>query len=259
MDEALLNHPEPPLPDDVPTLQRLVRELLGEVRRLRQENARLQQRLDQALDERFGRRSERQRLRVPAPTPDPPEPEHAPMGHGRRRLPAHLERREVVLDLTEAEQLCPCCGQPRESIGVQTSEQLDYDPACLFVRRHVRKVYACQRCAGGAAITTAGPATVGPLPKGLAGPGLLAHLIVSKYDDHLPLNRLEDILARNGLRVPRSTQCDWLARCAGLLRPLVVLMHGRILQSRVIHSDDTPVALQQARPAGVKWNRTGKS
>src|SRR5262249_3686437 len=172
---------------------------------------------------------------------------------GRRRLPEHLERRETVHDLTESERLCPCCGQPRVCIGVQTSEQLDYDPACLFVRRHLRKTYACQHCDhNGATLTTAGPAPVGPLPKGLAGAGLLAHLIVSKYDDHLPLNRLEDILARNGLRVPRSTQCDWLARCAALLRPLVVLMHERILQSRGIPSDGTPGGFPQARPAGAK-------
>jgi hypothetical protein len=82
---------------------------------------------------------------------------------------------------------------------------------------------------------------VGPIPKGLPGPGLLAHLVTCKYADHLPLHRLEGIVARSGVRLSRSTLCDWMASAAALLGPLVTLMRARLLFSRVIHSDDTPV------------------
>jgi transposase len=234
------------LPEDVPTLQRLVRELLGEVQRLRQENARLQQRLDGLLQHRFARGSERSRRRAERTAGDPDEA--APTGHGRQTLPEHLPRRRVEYDLTEAEKLCPCCGQPRVCLGEQVSEQLDYQPASYFVLRHVRKTYACRRCDGPAEerFTTAGPATVGPMAKGLAGPGLLAHLIVSKYADHLPLHRLEGIVRRSGVALARSTLCDWMAQAAVLLGPLAALMRTRLLSSRVIHSDDTPVPFRQA-------------
>ncbi|MBV9381553.1 MAG: IS66 family transposase [Streptosporangiaceae bacterium] len=83
-----------------------------------------------------------------------------------------------------------------------------------------------------------------PIAKGLPGPGLLAHLIVSKYVDHLPLHRLERIYERQGLFLPRSTLCDWLAACSGLLRPLYERMVGVVLASRVVHTDDTPVKMQ---------------
>src|SRR5207248_10379472 len=83
-----------------------------------------------------------------------------------------------------------------------------------------------------------------PIAKGLPGPGLLAHLIVSKYVDHLPLYRLERIYQRQGVLLPRSTTCDWLAACAELLRPLYDLMVTQVLQSRWLHTDDTTVKNQ---------------
>jgi len=243
--ESVLPKLDGPLPEDVARLQALVRELLGEVQRLRQENEELRQRLDQALRHQFGPRSERTRpRRLP---PEETAATAAPEGHGRHALPAHLPRERVVYDLTEAEKHCPGCGQPRVCIGEQVSEQLDYRPASYFVVQHVKKTYACRHCDGPAEqrFTTAGPATVGPIAKGLAGPGLLAHLITCKYADHLPLHRLEGIVARSGVTLARSTLCDWMARAAGLLTPLVSLMQGRLLQSRVIHSDDTPVPFRE--------------
>jgi transposase len=247
--EALLTNPDLPLPDDVPALQHLVRELLAEVRRLRQENERLRHRLDQALRLHFGRRSERSRLRrarVPRDCEESGEATSRP-GHGRQPLPAHLPRERVEYDLAEADRPCPCCGGPRVCIGEQVSEQLDYRPASYFVVQHARKTYACRSCDGPSErrFATAGPAVVGPIPKGLAGPGLLAHLVTCKYADHLPLHRLEGIVARSGVTLSRSTLCDWMARAAGLLSPLVALMRARVLQSRVIHSDDTPVPFRE--------------
>src|SRR5262245_54318631 len=243
--EALLTNPDLPLPDDVPVLQHLVRELLAEVRRLRQENEQLRHRLDQALRLHFGRRSERsrpRRARVPRDAEESSEAGSRP-GHGRQPLPAHLPRERVEYDLAEADKLCPCCGGPRVCIGEQVSEQLDYRPASYFVVEHARKTYACRCCDGPSdrRFTTAGPAVLGPIPKGLPGPGLLAHLLTCKYADHLPLHRQVGIVARSGVRLSRSTLCDWMASAAALLGPLVALMRARLLLSRVIHSDDTSV------------------
>jgi transposase len=243
--DALLAQADPALPQDVAALQQLVHQLLDEVRRLRADNEQLRQRLDQALRQQYGPRSERVRPRrqrgesLAADADDPA----GTTGHGRQSLPAHLPRERVVYDLTEVEQRCPSCGRPRACIGEQVSEQLDYRPASYLVVQRVRKTYAGRHCDGRTEqrFTTAGPATVGPLAKGLAGPGLLAHLITCKYADHLPLHRLEGIVARSGVTLARSTLCDWMKSAAELLTPLVALMRSRLLQSRVVHSDDTPV------------------
>jgi transposase len=241
-----------PLPDDVPTLQRMVRELLAEVARLRTENAELKGKLDQALKHRFGRRSERRRPQRPAAQDE--RPARRRDEHGRTPLPEHLPRREVVFDLTEAEKLCPCCGQPRVCIGEQTAEQLDLEPARFFVLRTVKKTYACRHCDPQAVpaeqrLQTAGPTQVGPIAKGLCGPGLLAHVITAKFADHTPLHRLAGQLARSGVPLARSTLGGWLAQAAELLGPLYKLMHQRLLKSRALHGDDTPVKL---RVAGAK-------
>jgi transposase len=238
--------PDAPLPDDVATLQALVRQVLAEVARLRAENAALKDKLDAALQRRLGRRCERRRPRPPPGEAKPP-PRRAP--HGRATLPEHLERREVVHDLSEAERLCPCCGQPRVCIGTQTAEQLDMEPTRFYVRRTIRKTYACQHCdpevvPAEQRLQTAGPEQVGPLAKGLCGPGLLAHVITAKFADHTPLHRLAGQLARSGVAVARSTLGDWLAGAADLLGPLYDLMHRRLLRSRVLHGDDTSVRLR---------------
>jgi transposase len=233
------------LPGDVGALQAMVRELLAEVARLRAENADLHTKLDAALKHRFGRRSERQHV-PPVPKKDRPG-KAAP--HGRAALPAHLERREVVHDLTAAEKLCPGCGRPRLCIGEQTAEQLDLEPARFFVRRTIKKSYACQHCDPASVpveqrLRTAGPEQVGPIPKGLCGPGLLAHVLTAKFADHTPLHRLAGQLARSGVLLARSTLGDWVARAADLLEPLYRLMRQRLLLSRVIHGDDTGVKLR---------------
>ena len=155
----------------------------------------------------------------------------------------------MVHDLTEAEKLCPCCGQPRVCIGEQAAEQLDLGPARFFVLRTVKKTYACRRCDPAAVpaeqrLQTAGWRRVGPIPKGLCGPGLLAHVITAKFADHTPLHRLATQLARSGVAVARTTLGDWLRQAADLLEPLYLLMHRRLLLSRVIHGDDTSVKLR---------------
>jgi transposase len=207
--DALSLPPEAPLPDDVPTLQALLRQVLVELARLRTENAELRGKRDAALKHRFGRRSERQQKQSAGTAKPQPKRDE----HGRATLPAHLERREVVYDLTEAEKLCPGCGQPRACLGEQTAEQLDLDPAHFFVRRTIKKTYACRRCDPALVpveqrFQTAGPAEVGPLARGLCGPGLLAHVVTAKFADHTPLHRLAGQLARGGVRVADSTLGD---------------------------------------------------
>jgi transposase len=238
--------PDAPLPTDVTTLQGMVRELLTELQKLRAENAELKTKLDAALKHRFGRRSER---RTPPPVPVAEKPPRRRDEHGRSPLPEHLERREVVHDLTEAEKLCLCCGLSRACIGEQTAEQLDLDPAQFFVLRTIKKSYACRHCDPATVpveqrLRTAGPSQVGPIAKGLCGPGLLAHIVTAKFADHTPVHRLAGQLARSGVTIASSTLGDWLKQASELLTPLYELMHTRLLRSRVIHGDDTGVKLR---------------
>jgi transposase len=238
------------LPDDVPALQALLRQALAELARLRAANAELRGKLEAALRRRGGRRSERRPGRS---CRDKNRPGRA-KPHGRAALPEHLERREVVHDLTEVEKLCPCCGRPRECIGTQTAEQLDLGPARFFVLRTLKKTYACRHCEPASVpaeqrLQTAGPAEVGPLARGLCGPGLLAHVITAKFADHLPLHRLAGQLARSGVAMARSTLGDWMAAAAGLLDPLYQLMRQRLMLARVLHGDDTGVKLRLAGAA----------
>ena len=122
--------------------------------------------------------------------------------------------------------------------GEEIREQLDYIPASLIVIQHVRPKYACEACQAHVVIADRLPE---PIEKGLPGPGLLAHVIVSKYADHLPLYRQERILAREGVAISRQTMCGWMARCAELLKPIYDAMVKAVLRSKVIQTDDTPV------------------
>jgi transposase len=173
--------------------------------------------------------------------------------HGRRKLPLDWPRVRIEHDLTEAEKLCPGCGQCRRRFGEDSRDRLDYRPASFFIAEHARFKYVCLKCEGHLQ-AAAYPAEL--LPKCIAGPGLLAHVLVSKYHDHLPLHRLEGILERHGVPLSRSTLCDWMAGCAAALAPLYLLMCDRVKQSRVIHTDDTPVTtLDPDQPAGRKTGR----
>ena len=161
-------------------------------------------------------------------------------GHGRRALPEHLPRRQVIHELSDDERLCPCCGKLRKEIGSDVSEQLEFVPASLEVVEHHRKKYACRDCEEHVAIAAKPPQ---PIDKGLPGPGLLAHTVLSKYGDYLPLYRQEDILSRSGILLRRSTLGGWIAAAADLLQPLYDLMCVRVLRSHVIHTDDTGIKM----------------
>jgi transposase len=145
----------------------------------------------------------------------------------------------------------------RIRIGEEVTEKLEYVPAKVIVLQNVQFKYACPHCETEAHNPQMELAPKPPeaIEKCMAGPGLLAYVIVAKYSDHLPLYRLEKILARHDIDIARSTMCDWLAGCAVALRPLYDLMKSRVLKSKVIHTDDTPVdVLDKNR----KETRTGR-
>ena len=171
----------------------------------------------------------------PKPASDAPRP--APQGHGRQPLPKSLKRRRVVYDLAETDRRCPQCHGEMKHIGEDIREELEYVPASLEVIEQACQKYACPK--GCRVVTAEKPAA--PIEKGLAGPGLLAHVAVSKFADHLPLHRQESIFARQGVELSRQTMCGWMADCAELVDPLYALMKQRALSSKVVQTDDTPV------------------
>jgi transposase len=162
---------------------------------------------------------------------------------GRRNLAAfdHLPVTRQVHDLSEADKPCPCCGKTREKIGEETSWQIEHIPARFERIEHVRIKYACKHCERNAENPQIELAdkSVQPIDKGMAGPGLLAYVITSKYADFLPLYRLQNIFARNGFEIDRATQSVWCGDTADLLRPLYELMVQRVLASHVVCTDDT--------------------
>lgn len=159
----------------------------------------------------------------------------------RQALPDHLPREIEIIDLTDDQKPCPCCGGARHVIGEAVSEKLDYVPAQLKVLQTRRPKYACRSCAGEVAVAPLPPQAI---EQGIAAPGLLAHVLVGKFVDHLPLNRQEAILRRDGIEIPRSTLCDWVLACGDLLRPLHERLVEVIKGYDILHGDDTPVPLQ---------------
>ena len=253
-------------------LRQQVQQLLATVAELRSINEKQQAHIDYLVRMTFGRKSERIEGPtlfddLPAPEPPPvaeppaaPEPDitvaaHKRRGHGRKPLPKDLPRQSHEIDLTEAEKLCPCCGERRARIGADTSERLDYHPASLFVRATVRPKYACSHCEkqGESPQVVQPPLPPEPVPRGIAAPGLLSYLLVSKYTDHLPLYRLESIFGRLGWDVSRSTLCDLTMRCGDVLTPLYAWMCRRVLQSCVLHTDDTKITLLDPLRAAHAW------
>lgn len=159
----------------------------------------------------------------------------------RNPLPAHLPRDIEVYGVQEG---CPECGGQLRHIGEDASEQLEYVPARFKVIRHVRPKLACAGCHS----LVQAPAPERPIVRGIAGPGLLAHVLVSKYCDHLPLYRQHQIFAREGVDLPRSTLAEWVAESSQLLAPLVDAIRRHVLSGKTLHADDTPVpALEPGR------------
>jgi transposase len=163
-----------------------------------------------------------------------------------------LRRQEKRYELTAAERLCPDCGQDRQSIGIETTEQYDYKPAEVFVIEHQQVKYACKCCEGHVVMAPKPPQ---PIDKGLPGPGLLAVIATDKYLDHIPLNRSEGRMKRLGVDLPRSTMCDWMAACAELLKPLYEALKGHVLQAKVLFTDDTTAAVRDEKLSEHRYGR----
>src|SRR5215469_14901121 len=153
----------------------------------------------------------------------------------RKPLPEHLER-EVIQYAPEGDG-CPDCGGQLRQFGEDVSEQLEYVPESFKVIRHVRPKFACMGCDR----VVEAPAPSRPIERGLAGPGLLAHVIVSKYADHLPLFRQSEIYARQGVEISRSTMAGWVGAASDLLSPLIDAIGKHVFAGRKLHADDTPM------------------
>jgi transposase len=269
---ATVPHDAANLPDDSTVLKQMIRELLTTVGQLRSTIDKQAAHIHYLVRMTFGRRSERiegPTLFDALPTPEPvappaePEPETTVVvkrkGHGRRKRPADLPCERDVLDVTEAEKACPCCGEQRVKIGADVSSRLDYRPACLFRHELERPTYICRHCEqqGENIQAVQAPLPPEPIPRGTVAAGLLAHVIVCKWFDHLPLYRLESILARLGWDVSRSTLCDQMMNCARVLTPLYDLMCRRVKTSWALHADDTPVTLLNPRRTAYAWVYVG--
>jgi transposase len=261
------------LPDDPATLRQLVLQLLEALRGKDTELSKLQHHMDLLLRRLYGRSSEKidplQLLLFVAAaqeavaTLEPPavvEPEanHGTRpGHGRRPKPDHLKRVDVVHDLTEAEKRTLAGDGELVLIGEEVTEQYEWEPSSLYIVRHIQKKYARkpQLLESGAApheknIVTA-PKPPAPIPGGIAGPGLIASILVSRFMDHLPYHRQERTTARNGFLFSRQTTDGWALDVAERwFAPIIELMLQEALASGAINTDDTPVKVRDAHGQG---------
>ncbi|MFT8247372.1 IS66 family transposase [Roseomonas sp. BN140053] len=241
------------LPDDADALRAIV---LAQAAALADQRAlieRLRLQLARLRRMQFGRSSERlaaeadqlelalEELETEAPTSLPAEdaadaaarPERRKPA--RRSLPEHLPRE--VVEYGAGADACAACGGTLRRLGEDVTEVLDWLPGRFRVLRHVRPKFSCRGCE---AVTQA-PAPSLPIRRGRATAGLLAHVLVAKYADHLPLYRQSEIYARDGIELQRSTLADWVGQSAALLRPLLDALARHVLAGAVLHADDTPV------------------
>lgn len=168
----------------------------------------------------------------------------------RRKLPEHLPRQTEVHE--PASCACPRCGTGRmRKVGEDISEVLTYIPARFEVVRHVRPSYSCAKCEA----MTQAPMPALPIPRGQADATVIAHVIMSKYADHLPLYRQSEIYARSGLDLNRGLLADWVGKAAALVRPLVDKIADHVMAGEVLHADDTPVPVLAPGTGKTKTGR----
>jgi transposase len=271
------------LPDDAAVLKSLVAQLFAELQSRDGRISDLEHRLSLLLRKLYGNKSEKLDPRQtslfdllaaavedqaavtgqasptaagdnsPAETPAATSTTKQPPGHGRRRLPDQLQRREVLHDLTDPEKEALGGAANLVVIGREVTEQLEWEPSCLYVIRHVQLTYARRQLLPESDLTLAEPNVVTaskppqPIAGGLPGPGLLAQVLTSKYADHIPLNRFQRISARHGVELSRQTTCGWAMQCTDLFLPLYELMIAEVLASSVVNTDDTTVKIRDAQ------------
>jgi transposase len=175
--------------------------------------------------------------------------ETAPRKPARRSLPAELPRE--IETIAPRETACPDCGGKLRLLGEDVAETLEYVPARFKVIRTVRPKLSCACCAR----IVQEPAPDRPIDRGLAGPGLLAHVLVAKYSDHLPLYRQSEIYAREGVELDRSTLADWVGGASRVLTPLVDAMKRYVLSADKLHGDDVPVPVLEPGSGKTKTGR----
>jgi transposase len=257
------------LPQDAPTLQRIVVDLTAQLDRT-------ERLLRQLLEAKTGRRSEQlshEQLALfaaeagwmlPAEDPedhDDDEPPASAAGdgsskpRGRKPLPPHLKRERIEHDLPEAEKHCGECDRDLRRIGEEVSERYEYIPAQMKVIEEACFTYACDCTVK----TASKPAQ--PIDKSTAGASVLAQVIVSKWADHQPLHRQAKMSRRHGVELSDQTLGGWMAQCAALLDPLYERLKRHVLSSKVVGTDDTPVKvldrkLKQARKGRI-WPYVG--
>jgi transposase len=254
--------------EDLDTARALITTLQEQLATIHRENALLRHQLDVICQRLFGKKSERvdprqlalaleQLANEPGPVTQPIEMDsgETPVrAHARRRpsgrrpLPAHLPRRRVEVDVADADKHCPC-GHLKTRIGESVSEKLEYEPASFVVIETVRAKYACPHCHEGVVEAPLPPQAI---DKSLAGEGLLAHVVVSKYVDHLPLHRLEGIFARAGIDLARTTLCGWVADVATALTPIGEQLRREITAATYLQTDDTSVTVLDERGGSFK-------
>src|SRR3979490_13482 len=254
------------LPDDVETLQRMVRTLATERANLTEAQAeieRLRLIVQKLHRSQCGRRPERlapdewelsceklqadiARVEATLPSTTVKTPRSRP---DRPSLPAHLPREDVRLDIEG--QACPCCGGTLHQIGETVSEMLDHVPARLRVIRICRPRYGGRACG----TIHQAPAPERPIAKGLATPALLAHVLVSKYCDHLPLYRQSQIFARQGVEIDRSTLANWVGGACWWLGPLQKRLAEHVFASQKLFADDTPIPVLDPGRGRTKTGR----
>ena len=225
---------------------------------LERENAELRAKIQQLLHERYGKKSEKiseEELPVideAVVTPEEVatiqevEQEISVAGYTRSKpkrnpIPQEFERKTIIYDLPQEQQVCEC-GCQLHCIGEDTHEQLDYLPAKIKVLVHVRKKYGCRNCEIGVK-TALTPKDF--IPKSLAAPGLLTHVILSKYEDHMPLYRQEKMWQRIGIDLARSTLCNWALLSAQGLQVLEDLQQEELLSLNYVRADETPVQVME--------------
>jgi transposase len=250
------------LGDDPVQLRARITELEAQKAQLLETNEHLAQLVEKFRRMIFAARRERHvderhpRLPFTGEEPPPPPPPHVdeapddevdtvqkkPRKRGVSRQRRDLPRVREVVETPEHERLCPCCNKPMQPIGEEVTEVLDYQPAVLRIREIVRLKYACKAHEESGVVQPELP--VRPIAKGAAAPSLIAQVVVAKYKDHLPLYRQSKIFERFGVDLPESTLGDWIKAAAGLLEPVVSAIKASILESFVIHSDDTGILVQ---------------
>jgi len=166
---------------------------------------------------------------------------------GRNPFPDHLPREVVEIPLSEEEKTCSHCGSEKAELPPEITRELERIPARLFVREYHRQKCACRACGG--EVTTAPPPSR-PIEKGIAGPGLLAQVVVDKFADHLPLYRQEKRFEREGVKLSRKTLCGWLKQLDPYIGHIVAAMKSNLLEADYIQADETPVAVQKPEKRG---------